>query len=347
MRYRPLGRTGIEVSQICLGTMTWGVQNSEAEGHAQMDYALTRGINFFDTAEMYAVPPSAQTYGKTEEIIGSWFAARKSRDRVVLATKIVGSGIPWIRGGDAIIDRKNILAAVEGSLRRLRTDYIDLYQLHWANRESYHFSDYWVYDPAKIDRRETLDNFAEVLETLGDLVRAGKIRHAGLSNESAWGAMQYLYLAEKRGWLRMASIQNEYSLLYRTFEPELAEVAMMENIGLLAWSPLATGMLSGKYQNGKRPKGSRWSLREERRHRDTAAAHEAVNAYIRVAEKHGLDPCQMALAFVNSRPFVTATIIGATNMEQLKANIDSADLSLNRDVLDDIDAVRRQFPHPF
>lgn len=347
MQYRKLGRTGINVSAICLGTMTWGVQNTEAEGHAQMDYALDRGVNFFDTAEMYAVPPSAETYGKTEEIIGTWFAARKNRDRVILATKVAGAGLPWVRGGDAKIDRKNILAAVEGSLKRLRTDYIDLYQLHWPNRESYHFEDYWTYDASRINRRETLDNFSEVLQTLDDLVQAGKIRHAGLSNESAWGAMQYLWLAQEQGWPRMASIQNEYSLLYRTFEPELAETALMEDIGLLAWSPLATGLLTGKYAGGKRPAGSRWTILRNRSHRDTAQAHEAVDAYLAVARKHGLDLAQMALSFVTFRPFVTSNIIGATTMEQLRINIDSIDLVLAPEVLNDIAAVRRRFPHPF
>lgn len=344
MEYRSLGRTDIKVSLICLGTMTWGVQNTEADGHEQMDYAVDHGVNFFDTAEMYSVPPSPATCGRTEEIIGSWFSARRSRDKVILATKVAGAGLPWIRGGQAKIDRRNILEAVEGSLKRLRTDYIDLYQLHWANRDSYHFDDYWNYDPSRIDRRETIDNFSEVLTTLGDLVQAGKIRHAGLSNESAWGTMQYLKLSEKNGWPRMASIQNEYSLLYRTFEPELAETALMEDIGLLAWSPLATGMLSGKYLGGKRPQGSRWTLLKGPSHRDTKQAHEAVKAYMKVAKKHRLDPCQMALAFVNSRPFVTSTIIGATTMEQLKANIESVALALPPEVLDDIADVRRQYP---
>jgi aryl-alcohol dehydrogenase-like predicted oxidoreductase len=346
MEYRKLGRTGLEISALCLGSMTWGMQNSESESHAQMDYAVDRGINFIDTAEMYAVPPSTKTYGRTEEIIGSWLMARKSRSKVILATKVAGSGMPWIRGGSACIDRANILEAVDGSLARLRTDYIDLYQLHWANRDTYHFSDYWTYDPSKNDRARTIDEFSEILETLQSLVRAGKLRHAGLSNESAWGAMQYLRLAEVNGWPRMASIQNEYSLLYRTFEPELAEVAMMEDIGLLAWSPLATGLLSGKYANGARPEGSRWQIKEPT-HRDTPSAHAAVEAYRAVAEKHGLDSCQMGLAFVRTRPFTTAVIIGATTMGQLESNIDSASLTLDQAVLEDIDAVRRNFPHPY
>lgn len=346
MHYRPLGRTGINVSLICLGTMTWGRQNTEAEGHAQMDYALDRGVNFFDTAEMYAVPPNADTYGKTETIIGTWFKKKGNRDKVILATKIAGPGLPWVRGGKAKIDRENIVAAVETSLKRLQTDYIDLYQLHWPNRGSYAFNQLWTYTP-KFDVKKTEDNFLEVLETLGELVKAGKIRHAGLSNETAWGTMKWLRLSEEKSLPRMASIQNEYSLLYRLFEPDMHEVAMAEHIGLLAWSPLATGMISGKYLGGKRPKGSRWTLLAGGSARDTEQANKAVKAYMAVAKKHRLDVCQMALAFVNSRPFVTSNIIGATSMEQLKTDIDSINITLSPEVLADIDRVRRDFPIPY
>lgn len=346
MLYRPLGRTGIKVSLICLGTMTWGRQNSEAEGHAQMDYALERGVNFFDTAEMYAVPPNAETYGKTEAIIGTWFKKKNNRDKVILATKIAGPGLPWVRGGKAKIDRENIVAAVETSLKRLQTDYIDLYQLHWPNRGSYAFNQLWTYTP-KFDVKKTEDNFLEVLETLGELVKAGKIRHAGLSNETAWGTLKWLRLSEEKSLPRMVSIQNEYSLLYRLFEPDMHEVAMAEDIGLLAWSPLATGMISGKYLGGKRPKGSRWTLLAGGSARDTEQANKAVKAYMAVAKKHRLDVCQMALAFVNSRPFVTSNIIGATSMEQLKTNIDSIKITLGPETLADIDRVRRDFPIPY
>lgn len=346
MQYKPLGRTGLKVSLICLGTMTWGRQNTEAEGHAQMDYALSRGVNFFDTAEMYAVPPNAETYGKTEAIIGTWLKKTGNRSKVILATKVAGPGLPWVRGGKAIIDRKNIKDAVEDSLKRLQTDYIDLYQLHWTNRGSYAFNQLWSYAP-KFKPEEVKENFLEVLETLGELVKEGKIRHTGLSNETAWGTMNWLRLSEERGLPRMASIQNEYSLLYRLFEPDMHEIAMAEDIGLLAWSPLATGMLSGKYLNGKRPKGSRWTLLSSGSARDTLQANDAVRAYMAVAKKHRLDVCQMALAFVNSRPFVTANIIGATTMQQLKTNIDSVDLTLSPEVLRDIDEVRRDFPIPY
>lgn len=344
MKYRKLGRTGLDVSVICLGTMTWGRQNNEAEGHAQMDYALNQGVNFWDTAEMYAVPPNAETYGKTEEIIGSWFASSGQRERIILASKVAGEGLPWVRGGSGI-DRENILKAVEDSLKRLRTDYIDLYQLHWPNRGSYGFQKHWSYAP-RFDKSTTLANFLEVLETLDGLIKQGKIRHVGLSNETSWGTMQWLRLAEERGLPRMASIQNEYSLLSRHFDTDLHEVAITEDIGLLAWSPLATGMLSGKYIGGKRPKGSRWTLMVSSP-RDTKNAQDAVAAYMKVAKKHGLDVCQMALAFVNSRPFVTSTIIGATNMEQLKTNIASVNLTLTPDVLKDIETVRRQYPIPY
>ncbi|MCC6598877.1 MAG: aldo/keto reductase [Alphaproteobacteria bacterium] len=346
MKYRKLGRTGIDVSLICLGTMTWGKQNTEEEGHTQMDYALERGINFFDTAEMYAVPPSAETYGKTEEIIGTWLAARKSRSRVILASKIVGPGTPWIRGGQARIDRRNILAALEQSLKRLQTDYIDLYQLHWPNRGSYHFQQQWAYAPA-FDARAEEENFLEVLEVLQGFIKAGKIRHIGLSNETAWGTMKWLALAEKHNLPRMASIQNEYSLLCRLFEPDLHEIAMAEDVGLLAWSPLTRGMLSGKYLDGARPPGARLTITPTPERRDTPQCNAAIKAYMAVADKHGLDMCQMALAFVNERPFTTATIIGATTMEQLRSNIDSVALSLPPAVLEDIQAVRRNYPVPY
>ncbi len=346
MKYKKLGRTGLDVSLICLGTMTWGKQNTQGEGHAQMDYALDQGVNFFDTAEMYAVPPSADTYGATETIIGNWFAARKNREKVILASKIAGPGLGWVRNGQNKIDRKNILAAVEGSLKRLQTDYIDLYQLHWPNRGSYCFQRHWDYSP-HFDRTRTEDNFLEVLQTLAELIKDGKILHIGLSNETAWGTMKYLALAEQHNLPRMQSIQNEYSLLDRLFEPDLHEIAVAEDCGLLAWSPLARGLLSGKYLGGKRPAGTRLAIDPRPENRDTPQANAAIEAYLKIAEKYALDPCQMALAFVNSRPFVTANIIGATTIEQLKTNIDSVNLDLSKDVLDDIASVRRNYPIPY
>lgn len=346
MEYRKLGRTGLEVSLIGLGTMTWGNQNIESEGHEQMDYALEQGINFFDTAEMYAVPPSPETYGKTEEIIGTWFAARGNRDKVILASKIAGPALPWIRGRKSRIDRKNILEAVEGSLKRLQTDYIDLYQLHWPNRGSYHFQQHWKYAP-NFDPQAERENFIEVLRVLQELIDEGKIRHIGLSNETAWGMTNWLRLSEEKDLPRMASIQNEYSLLCRLYDTDLSEISMAEDCGLLAWSPLARGIISGKYIDGARPERTRVTMETRPEHRMTDQCNEAVKAYVGVAKKHGLDVCQMALAFVNSRPFVTSNLIGATTMEQLKNNIASIDLKLSTEVLADIEKVYRDYPVPY
>ncbi len=342
MKYKKLGRTDLEVSLICLGTMTWGLQNTEAEGHEQMDYALEQGINFFDTAELYAVPPSADTYGKTEEIIGTWFKNTGNRDKVILASKVAGSGLPWIRdGGNITPDSINI--ALDDSLKRLQTDYIDLYQLHWPNRGGYGFSQHWEYAP-NFNKEQIIEEFTNILEALNSLIKQGKIRHIGLSNETSWGVMNWLRLSEEQDLPRMASIQNEYSLLYRLFDTDLNEVAMAEDCGLLAWSPLAGGLISGKYLDGARPKGTRWDIDDRFLQRDTQQANEAVKAYIAVADKHGLDVCQMALAFVNQQPFVTSNIIGATSMEQLRSNIASIDITLSQDVLNDIMAVFRKFP---
>jgi aryl-alcohol dehydrogenase-like predicted oxidoreductase len=346
MKYRKLGRTGLDVSLICLGTMTWGRQNTETEGHAQMDYALAQGVNFFDTAEMYAVPPNAETYGKTEEIIGTWFAARKNRDKVILASKIAGPGLGWVRDGKSVIDRKNIIAALESSLNRLQTDYIDLYQLHWPNRGSYHFQQNWHYAP-RFDAEAERENFIEVLQTLDGQIKAGNIRHIGLSNETGWGIMNWLRLSEDHSLPRMASVQNEYSLLCRHFQTDLQEIAMAEDCGLLAWSPLARGIISGKYLNGARPPGARLSIEVREERRDTPSCNAAVQTYIDIAKKHGLDVCQMALAFVNSRPFVTSTIIGATNLDQLKTNIASVNVSLSDAVIKDIEAAYRLYPVPY
>lgn len=347
MKYKKLGRTDIDVSLICLGTMTWGRQNTEAEGHEQMDYALDQGVNFFDTAEMYAVPTSAQTYGKTEEIIGTWFASSGRRDEVILASKVAGSGLPWVRGGNAKLDRKNILEAIEASLKRLQTDYIDLYQLHWPNREEYHFNNHWDFDPANTNPDAEKENFLEVLRTLGDLVQVGKVRHAGLSNETAWGTMQYLNLARDHNLPRMVSIQNEYNLLNRDFDLDMAEVALHEDVGLLAWSPLATGMLSGKYLDNQRPNGTRWQVAGSKNYRDTDHAQDAVRAYMDLAKRFDMDVCQMALAFVNGRSYVTSNIIGATTMEQLKTNIESVNIDLSDDLLREIKVIYKKYTRPY
>ena len=345
MEYRKLGSSGLEVSLIGLGTMTWGRQNTEAQGHEQMDYALAQGINLFDTAEMYAIPPTAETYGSTETIIGSWFAKRNNREQVILASKISGPGLPWVREGSEI-NGKNIKLAVEDSLKRLQTDYIDLYQLHWPNRGAYHFGRQWGFQP-QFDAREVEANFIEVLETCDKLIAEGKIRHVGLSNETAWGTMKWLQLSEKYALPRMVSIQNEYSVLCRHFEPDLNEIALHEDCGLLAWSPLTRGIISGKYLNGALPAGSRLSIETRVEHRARSQTDAATRAYIDLAQSQGLDVCQMALAYVNSRPFVTSTLIGATTMGQLKSNIASIDLQLNEDVLQAIEALREEHPMPF
>lgn len=349
MQYSKLGSSGIDVSRVCLGTMTWGLQNNEAEGHAQMDYAAEQGINFFDTAEMYAVPPSAETYGKTEEIIGTWFKKRGKRDDIILASKIAGPGQPWIRNGRAKIDGANITEAIDASLKRLQTDYIDLYQLHWPNRPFPHFgkNNAGEIDFTAANAQREADSFVETLGALGKAVSEGKIRHVGLSNDTPWGIMKYLELAERHQLPRMTSIQVEYNLLKRSDDPYMAEVCAMENVAYLPWSPLAQGMISGKYANGARPKGTRWALDQRPLFRDVDDAHAAVKAYGDVAKKHGLDVCQMALKFCDKQSFVTSTIIGATNMEYLKTNIAAFGLDLSQDVMKDIDTVYRKHPIPY
>ncbi|WP_029010824.1 NADP(H)-dependent aldo-keto reductase [Azospirillum halopraeferens] len=345
MEYRPLGRTGLTVSAIGLGTMTWGRQNTEAEGHAQMDRALERGVTFWDTAEMYAVPPTAESYGRTEEIIGTWFRSRGMRDKVVLASKVIGNGrgaFPWIRGGTARLDRANILAAVEASLRRLQTDRIDLYQLHWPDRLAVRFGTR-SYRHAPEEDGVPLE---ETLAVLGDLVRDGKIRAVGLSNETPWGVMTCLRLAAEAGLPRVASIQNAYNLLNRTFEKSLAEVALREDVGLLAYSPLGAGTLAGKYLDGAVPAGTRRAIDHRKSRYDTPNADAAVRAYHAIARRHGLEPTQMAIAFVAQQPFVTSTLIGATDMAHLDSNIDAFDIRLDDAVLAEIEAVHAANPDP-
>ncbi|MCY0146382.1 aldo/keto reductase [Hoeflea sp. G2-23] len=346
MKMNPLGRTEMMVSEICLGTMTWGEQNTEVEAHAQMDYALTQGVNFFDTAEMYpTAPTSAETQGRTEEYIGSWFRASGKRNDVILATKMVGDGVKWIRDAKGFT-RASVQQAVDGSLKRLGVDHIDLYQLHWPNRGSYHFRKHWAYDASTQNKSSTVPDIRETLEGLGDAVKAGKIRAIGLSNESAWGTMQFVQLAEQHGLPRVASIQNEYNLICRLFDTDLAEVAHHEDVGLLAFSPLAAGILTGKYQGGALPEGSRRERVENLGGRWRPESEAAIQAYLDVAQKHGLDPAQMAIAFCLTRPFMTSAIIGATNMDQLKVAIDAKDVKLSDAVLADIATARRAHPLP-
>lgn len=344
MEYRNLGRTDIKVSEICLGTMTWGEQNTEAEGHEQMDYALDQGINFFDTAELYAIPPRKETQGRTEEIIGSWFASRKNREKVILATKVVGrSDATYYRnnGAPACLSREQIFEAVEKNLKRLRTDYIDLYQTHWPDRPMRLFGalNYEHNEEDSVPIEETMS-------ALGELVKQGKIRHVGTSNETPWGMMQYLRASEKLGVPRPVSIQNAYSLVNRTFEQGLSEFTFRDHIGLLAYSPLAQGYLTGKYQGGALPAGSRKQLFNRLQRYETPTAAAAFDAYLDLARRHDLDPAQLAIEFVTSRPFVTSTIIGATTMDQLKTNISSIHIKLSEEVLTEIDAINRIYTNP-
>lgn len=350
MRQRPLGQTGLMVSELCLGTMTWGTQNTEAEAHAQMDYALTQGVTFWDTAEMYPTnPTSAATYGTTEKMIGTWLAANPGkREQVVLASKMAGPvRAKHIREGSAITPT-TLRAALESSLQRLQTDYLDLYQIHWPNRGDYHWSKYWQYEPSALPTDAVKDDLRAMLETLGTLIQEGKIRHFGISNESCWGTMTLLQLADQHGLPRVASIQNEYSLLCRIAEPDLQEVCMREKVSFLPWSPLGGGLLSEKYYGGARPSNGRVMLPGySGPQRMTAQMQLAVDAYTDLARAHGLDVSQMALAFTLTRPFVTSTIIGATSMDQLKTDIAAADVVLSAEVLAGIEAIRRQWPMPY
>lgn len=345
MEYRPLGRTDIQVSTVCLGSMTWGEQNSEEEGFRQMDYALDQGVNFIDTAEMYPIATRAETYGRTEEIIGNWMAARGTRDKVVIATKIVGPNparFAYIRGGETRFNKKHISAAVDASLKRLKTDYIDLYQLHWPDRATNDFSAlaYEHEDGAEETPVE------ETLAALDEVVKAGKVRHVGLSNENPWGAMRFITAAEQGKGPRMVSVQNPYSFLNRSFETRMAEIAIREDLGLLAYAPLAAGTLTGKYLDGQWPEGARRTLWPDNRRYQGPQADAATAAYVRLARDQGLDPAELALAFVLSRRFLTSAIIGATDMAQLKTNIGAAKVSLNAETLEAIEAIHKVHTYP-
>ncbi|RTZ74494.1 MAG: NADP(H)-dependent aldo-keto reductase [Gammaproteobacteria bacterium] len=347
MEYRQLGRSRIRVSAICLGTMTFGEQNTEAEGHQQLDYALEQGINFIDTAELYPIPPCRETQGRTETIIGNWLKKRNNRDQVILATKVVGPGRDWLdhfRGGDNRLDRKNIEAAIEGSLRRLQTDYIDYYQVHWPDRQTNCFGKLEFPWPDPPETGEI--PIEETLEVLGDLVKSGKVREIGVSNETPWGTLRYLCLAEERGWARIQGIQNPYSLLNRSFEVGLSEITYREQVGLLAYSPLGFGVLSGKYLGGRRPAGARLTRFPDYTRYSNPRAEAATAAYVELAREAGMDPAQMALAFVTGRPFTTSTIIGATTLEQLRTDIDSVNLQLDAPLLEAIDGIHQRYPNP-
>jgi len=344
MKFSRLGGTDLQVSRIALGTMTWGEQNSEAEAHAQLDYAVAQGVNLIDTAELYPVPARAETYGRTEEIIGRWLRARRSRERVVLATKVCGRAdwVPWIRGSKLRLDRGNIQKALDCSLKRLKTDYIDLYQLHWPDRDTNYFGKLG-YTPGDDGEAVPIE---ETLCVLRDFVRVGKIRHVGVCNETPWGVMKALAAGERLGLPRIEAIQNPYSLLNRTFEVGLAEIAHREQVGLLAYSPLGFGVLSGKYVGGARPAGARLTMFDRFKRYLTPEGEAATLAYVQLARRHGMEPAQLALAYVNSRPFLTSTIVGASRMEQLADNIASIDRTLSADVLAEIEAIHRRHPNP-
>lgn len=348
MEIRKLGSSDLNVSLLCLGTMTWGEQNTQAEAFEQMDYAVAEGINFFDTAEMYPVPPKAETQGATETIIGNWLNERGNRENVIIASKVVGRAT-WMNHirtdqnkGETRVNRANIEAAIETSLARLQTDYIDLYQVHWPDRQTNYFGQLGYQHPNEEDSTDLL----EIIQTMAELIKAGKIRHYGLSNETPWGLMRYTALAERHGLPRPISIQNPYNLLNRTFEVGLAECAIREQVPLLAYSPLAFGVLSGKYLNGVRPENARLTLFDRFIRYTGNEADAAVSAYLDVAKEHQLDVAQMALAFVNKQPFLGSNIIGATNMDQLKADVASAKLALNTDVLKAVESVHQQWTNP-
>ena len=349
MKYRKLGNTNIDVSVICLGTMTFGEQNTQEEAFDQMDYSVEKGVNFFDTAELYAVMPRKETYGKTEEIIGNWFKVKKNRHKIILASKVASKsvgGLQWIREGSTNLgfDKKNINNAIDDSLKRLKTDYIDLYQLHWPERKVPSFGTLdFKYDPN--DNEWT--QIEEVLDNLHSLIKAGKVRYVGLSNETPWGVMKFLQIANEKKLPRMVSIQNVYSLVNRVFDIANSEVSIREKCGLLAYSPLAGGRLSGKYIGNKKPKNARYTLWPRRfsRH-NTKRGEVAIESYFKIAKKYGISPSTFANAFVNDRPFVTSNIIGATSMSQLKENIDSINVKLSSEILNEIENIHLSDPNP-
>ena len=350
MKYSPLGDCDLSVSRVCLGSMTWGVQNNQADADAQIDYALAQGVNFIDTAEMYAIPPREETYGKTESIIGNWLSRHPTkREDIVLATKIAGPGFSYIRDG-APITGDNVIKAVDSSLQRLQTDYIDLYQLHWPNRAIAHFGNQWPNGMPFLgqDSESHIAQKLDILEGLQKCIKSGKIRHCGLSDDSPWGISQYLRLSEQHNLPKMVSIQNEFSLLHAKDWPYLIEQCVNENIAYLPWSPLATGALSGKYLGGARPEGSRWTISQRNGlFRDTPLAQQAVAKYQDIAQRHNITTAQLALAWCNQVDGVTSTIIGATTMEQLKENVAAFSKPLSEEILTDINTVFKRYPVPY
>ena len=344
MNYKKLGNTDLDVSTICLGTMTWGEQNSEKEGFEQMDFALSQGVNFWDTAEIYSIPMREETYGETEKIIGNWFQKTKKRNDIILATKVCGNtSNKYIRGGGNSFGKKKITEALDESLRRLKTDYIDLYQLHWPERNTNFFGDYG-YEHDENDKDWT--PFEEILESLKKFIEQGKIRYVGLSNETAWGLSKFLELSKMKGLPKMMSVQNPYNLLNRTYEVGLAEISIREQSGLLAYSPLAFGYLTGKYRNNKLPAKSRMQLFKNFDRYKNENGQKAIDEYYKISKKYNLDFTQMSLKFCEIQHFTTSVIIGATTMEQLKTNIESVNVNLNSDIINDINKIQKKYPNP-
>ncbi|MDC0472807.1 aldo/keto reductase [Pelagibacteraceae bacterium] len=343
MKFKKLGNTDIDVSLICLGTMTWGTQNSEKDAFEQMDYSVEKGVNFFDTAEIYSVPPSAESYGKTEEMIGNWFEKRKNREKIILASKVAGPRCDWIRGGKNNYNEKNIGDAIDGSLKRLKTDYIDLYQLHWPERSTNCFG---VREFNVNEEEKEWNSFESILQALDKYVKSGKIRYIGMSNETPYGLSRYLELSKNKNLPRMMSVQNPYSLVNRTYEIGMSEISIREKCGLLVYYPLAAGALSGKYRGGQMPKNSRQSLFKGWERMINPLAMKAYDEYYKLAKEYKITMVQLAQAFVNSRPFVTSNIIGATTIEQLKENIKSIDIELTDEMMDKINLIHNNNPNP-
>jgi aryl-alcohol dehydrogenase-like predicted oxidoreductase len=343
MRYKNLGNSDLNISEICLGTMTFGEQNTETQSHAQIDMALDYGVNFIDTAEMYSIPPREETYGKTEEIIGNWFHKTGRREQVILASKVIGQAdwMPHVRAGKACLDRNNIEQAINSSLRRLKTDYLDLYQIHWPDRKTNFFGKLDYQHP----EQEETTSIEETLVVLNDLVQTGKVRYIGISNETPWGVMEYLRLSDKLNLPRIISIQNPYNLLNRSFEIGLSEISHREQIDLLAYSPLGFGVLSGKYLQHQ-PANSRLTLFPSYQRYSNENGIAATREYVNLALEHQLKPVQMALAFVNQRPFIGANIIGATNLDQLKENLESSEIKLSEALVKDIDSIHQRYSNP-
>ena len=344
MNYKKLGSTDVDVSTICLGTMTWGEQNSKADGFEQMDYAIDNGVNFWDTAEIYAIPMREETYGETENIIGEWFKKTKNRDKVILATKVSGpTSKEYIRGGGCSYDQKSISEALEKSLKRMQTDYIDLYQLHWPERNTNFFGQQgYEHD----SNEKNWIAFEEILESLKKFVDAGKIRYVGLSNETAWGLAKCLELSKLKNLPKMMAVQNPYNLLNRTYEVGLAEISVREQSGLLAYSPLAFGYLTGKYRNNNMPKGSRVDLFKDFTRYNKENSIKAIEEYYKISQKFNLDFAQMSIKFCEIQPFVTSVIIGATTMQQLKTNVESVNVKLNNEIINQINEVQKIYPNP-